>query len=588
MTVENKTLKHKEQWYHRLPIGSLARQRGAIGIFGAMVLLLSVLFTALAVDTGRLMLEQRRLQSVADMAALDASSQSGHCGDGELATAQAAAEASAARNGHPVGGTRTLAVALGNTSPGADGVRVFEPDDSETAVSVKVTAGNTVPASLLAGGLFGEQVILQASAVAKRQVLAGFSAGSGLASLNTENSELLNLLLGGILRSTVNLDLVSYQGIASTNVTLLELVEAEATVGSVTGLLAADLRVGELLQIYADAANASGAVDVGAIIAGIPISAEISSLEVTLGEILAVTAPDMEAAASASVNLLDLITTTALFANGEHALTLPLSVNLPGGLLNVTANLEVIEPPKIAIGPPGKDENGDWYTEVKTAQVRLNSTVKSDINLILAQAEVDLALRVEVAQGSAWLQSIQCRNQENSKSIVTIGAQPGIASVALGATDPEASAAAIRVKLLGIPIANVAAGLNLPLSNHPGETELEYEADADELPMVQRASSSVGGSLSNGLSGLTDSLVVEVTLLNIPVISLLTTLLNVIIPGENDILGAVLGNLLAPLLTQLSTVILDPLLRVLGIEVGYLDVQLIDLEIESQRPELLI
>ncbi|PKM36244.1 MAG: hypothetical protein CVV06_12040 [Gammaproteobacteria bacterium HGW-Gammaproteobacteria-10] len=60
----------------------LPRQRGVLGLLGGLVLFLSVLFTALAMDTGRLMLEHRRLQLVADMAALDASSQSGGCGDG--------------------------------------------------------------------------------------------------------------------------------------------------------------------------------------------------------------------------------------------------------------------------------------------------------------------------------------------------------------------------------------------------------------------------------------------------------------------------------------------------------------------------
>ncbi|MDO9422614.1 MAG: pilus assembly protein TadG-related protein [Methylobacter sp.] len=565
------------QRVRRLSIRSFARQRGALGILGALTLLLSVLFTALAVDTGRLMLEQRRLQSVADMAALDASSQSGSCGDGTLATAQAAAEASAARNNHPVDGTRTLNAALGNTSAGTDGVRRFASGDPATAMSVEVVAGNTVSASLFAGGLLGGEAILQASAVAERQALAGFSAGSGLVSLNSEDSALLNSLLGGILGSAVNLSLVSYQGIAATNVTLLNLVEAAAGVGTVQELLAADLSVGELLEIYANAVNASGVANADATAAmQTLINANVSTLSAAFGDVLAVTTPNVEEAASASVNLFDLITTTALVANGENALTLPLAVNLPGGLLDVNTILKVIEPPQIAIGPPGKDENGKWRTQMRTAQVELDTRIQSNVNLIVAQAVVNLALKVEVAQGSAWLKSIQCRNRQNPTSIVTIGAQPGIASIALTrAIPPNTPPAAIRVKLLDIPVADVEVGLNLPLEP-PGETDLVYEVntnDADALPMVQRASSGVGGSLDNGLSGLADSLQLKVTPLSLTLAErlLLGPLLNALL---DDLDGILREQLLSPLLIQLSTTILDPLLRLLGIEVGYLDVQL--------------
>ncbi|MGR8998944.1 MAG: TadG family pilus assembly protein [Gammaproteobacteria bacterium] len=558
----------------RPPNGSPVSQRGAFGIMGALTLLLGVLFTALAVDSGRLMLEHRRLQSVADMAALDAAAQSGSCGDGTLATADAAAQASAGRNNFAVGGTQTLNVALGNVTTG--GVRVFTAGDPSSAQAVEVTAGNTVPASLVAGGLLGEQVALQAVAVAERQAQAGFSAGSLLVSLNTDDSELLNSLLGGILGSQVNL--VAYSGIAATNVTLLNLVHAAAGVGTVQELLVAELNVGELLQIYADAVTDSGVVnaDVDLALQQL-ISASVTNLTLILGDVLAVSAPNVESAASASVNLLDLITTTVLVANGQNALTVPLGINLPGGLLNVNTILKVIEPPQIAIGPPGKNVQGDWLTQAHTAQVHLETKVQSHINLLgLLGADVDLALLLEVAQGTAWLQSVQCRNQQNPDSIVTIGAQPGIASVKLTmASDTAAPAANIHLTLASLPLADVTAGLGLSLQN-PSEDELVYTVEGnpvDALPMVQRTSSSVGGSLGNGLTNLADSVQIDVNLLGAGL-------------SFGDILDAVVGGLLEPLLTQLVTAIVDPLLRLLGIQIGSVDVQLFSLTIG--RPALLI
>src|SRR5688572_4286024 len=48
-------------------------QRGAIGLAGVLILLTAILFTALVVDSGRLWMQQRQLQSIADMAVIHAS-----------------------------------------------------------------------------------------------------------------------------------------------------------------------------------------------------------------------------------------------------------------------------------------------------------------------------------------------------------------------------------------------------------------------------------------------------------------------------------------------------------------------------------
>lgn len=47
------------------------QQRGAIGLMAAVTLGMVLLFMLLVIDSGRLYLEQRKLQRVADMAALE-------------------------------------------------------------------------------------------------------------------------------------------------------------------------------------------------------------------------------------------------------------------------------------------------------------------------------------------------------------------------------------------------------------------------------------------------------------------------------------------------------------------------------------
>lgn len=59
--------------------GLRCRQRGAIGLMAALTLGLALVFLLLVVDSGRLYLEKRKLQGIADMAALEAVQRNGDC-----------------------------------------------------------------------------------------------------------------------------------------------------------------------------------------------------------------------------------------------------------------------------------------------------------------------------------------------------------------------------------------------------------------------------------------------------------------------------------------------------------------------------
>lgn len=569
----------------KLRLSSLKGQRGAFGIQAAITLFWAVLFAVLAIDSGRLMLEQKRLQTVADMAALDAASATGSCGIGDKETVDAVAEASAGRNDHDAD---QLNVYVGNINV-VDGIRTFYEDLPDQALAAKVEAFNTIPASLVAGGWFGEDITLQASAVAERQAVAGFTAGSGLLGVSSEAS-ILNALLGDVLGSAVNLDLVSYQGIVATDVTLLNLVEAAAGVGTVDELLNANLSLGDVLQLYADAVAASDTATVEVISAMETLATvNVSNLSVVVGDILAVTTPTADAAATVGVNLLDLLTTTILVANGQNAIALPLNVNLLG--LNIGTYLTVIEPPQIAIGPPGKDAQGEWITQTHSAQIRLDTRVTGSLGgallSLVANVSVDLAISVEVANGDAWLDSIQCYNAANPLSTVTIGARPGVASVALTGSNPD-DPATISVKALLnlLTLANIEAGLNVPLASSSAEnlqyrvarnhesSNLETDPCLDDLlPCTQRASAGLGSSLDNGLTTLFDELELQVELAGLS-LAIVDELLEVLV-------GPLVGQL-----TSALPALLDPLLRLLGIQIGFLDVQLFTLDIS--RPKLLI
>ena len=92
---------HRILMHRQYLLRSRHSQQGAVLIMTAAFMLLAVLCLALVVDTGRLYVEKRKLQRVADMAAIEAMSRDGACNTG---TALTFATQSAARNDFVVGG----------------------------------------------------------------------------------------------------------------------------------------------------------------------------------------------------------------------------------------------------------------------------------------------------------------------------------------------------------------------------------------------------------------------------------------------------------------------------------------------------
>jgi len=537
------------------PANSRQRQRGAIGLLGVVTLLLAVLFAALVVDSGRLWMQQRHLQTVADIASIQAARQLG-CG-AVLANVVQAAQSAAVANGY----TGNLAnspniVDIVNVAT-VGGIRQFTTGGSE---AVRVYATREVPSSLVAGGLFDGTVVLNAQAVSRADpAIAAFSAGSFAASIDTEDSVLLDGIFSDILGSSVDLDLVSYQGIAATNITLNELLEASGQVGGLESLLSTSMTLSELASLMADAVNNSGTASADAKLGMQQLAAAtVDNTSITLGDVLNVTTPDEEAAGKVGVNALSLITTSALIANGSHALSVPLSVSVPG-ITSITGQINVIEPPQLAIGPAGS--GGAICTTLRTAQVEAAVDVMVSI---LGLAQIDLSLNAEVAQGTAGLGSVV---NSGGQTDVTINATPGIANLSLKNTAGTGPAAITT--LGGLHVADLT--LDLPIQPAAAQA-LVFNVDhpiVDNLPQTKTVSSPVGDSLANALG---QSGVVEVDPLG------LGGVLNAVL------INTVVSTVVAPLLVQIGEAFLDPLLEMLGIQVGGMDVTLEGVQIRQTEP----
>ena len=151
------------------------RQRGAISLMAAGTLAVALVFLLLAVDSGRLYLDKRKLQSIADTSALEAAGRGGLCSP--TTTANDYAKQNAARNGFTVvagDSSRGLAVTCGTLITNAANIRVFSPDVTQSE-AVRVVATRSVTTSiasglwsLFSGGSTSTQTQLSATAVAAR------------------------------------------------------------------------------------------------------------------------------------------------------------------------------------------------------------------------------------------------------------------------------------------------------------------------------------------------------------------------------------------------------------------------------------
>ncbi|WP_366300885.1 pilus assembly protein TadG-related protein [Pseudomonas atacamensis] len=361
-----------------------ARQRGAIGLMAAATLSLALVMMLLVVDSGRLYMEQRKLQRVVDTAALEAVSRGGNCLPG--LTAASYAGQSALRNGYVVDAANTLVTTCGTLATAASGLRSFTVDATQSS-AVKVAASRTVTSSFAGGvqALFSATPVslnttLNASAVAAKPqpTVAQLNIRSTLASIDTAQSNILNPLFSGLLGGNVNLTAVGWDSLLHTDINLLKYLDQLAIdlnvgAGNYTQLLNTQATVTQLIQAAATVVQLNGATAQVVTALGQLQVAAINAAPVRLGEILQLQTGTTAAGLDANLQLLQLVQGVVQLANSKSAVAATLPVNVLG-LAGVTVRVKVIEPPQFsAIGDPARakaDPLGPDRIYVRTAQVR--------------------------------------------------------------------------------------------------------------------------------------------------------------------------------------------------------------------------
>ena len=364
-----------------------SRQRGAIGLMTAGTLALALVFTLLAVDSGRLYLEKRKLQSVADTSALEAAGLGGQCGTNTTANAYATQNAS--RNGFVVGNGRTLAVTCGTLATNAANTRVFTADATKSD-AIRVVASHTVMTSianglwnLFSGAPITPQINLSATAVAATPPpVAQLTIRSSLASVDSSKSPLLNLVMGNLLGGSLSLTAASWNGLLQTNVNLLGYldqlaIDLNVKAGDYDALLSTAVSATQLIDAAVKVLQKNGAAVTAVINDVISIEAIAPNTKLlTVGDLIDIATGTPTAALNSNVQLFQLLEAVAQLSSSKNAVgaAAQLAIPLVG---NVSIQTKVIEPPQLsAIGNPALAKKGLLKNPptdqifVRTAQVR--------------------------------------------------------------------------------------------------------------------------------------------------------------------------------------------------------------------------
>lgn len=393
----------------RMQFRGPVRQRGAIGLMAALTLTLALAFMLLVVDTGRLYLEKRSLQRVADMAALEAATRGGDCSAGS--TANTYATASAQRNGFAIPSTgRALAVACGALTLDANNLRVFGADPSKSE-AIRVIASHVVQQSIaggigaLAGGApAGSTLTLSATAVAALPPpVASLTIRSATLTFDTSKAAITSLLFGGLLGGTVSISAAGWNGLVNTDISLLSYLnrlktDLGLTAGGYDQVLGSTVNVSQLIQTAINVLDPNGTLGASATIVGLQaLKVAAGTTSVVPGNMLHVESGTDISTLAVNLKAFDLIEGFVQLANKKNALVATLPINL-AGLAQITARVQVMEPPQLsAIGNPKNAALaplGPNRIYVRTAQVKTLLSINLpvlDAITPLVNAVIDLA-----------------------------------------------------------------------------------------------------------------------------------------------------------------------------------------------------
>ena len=233
--------------------------------------------------------------------------------------------------------------------------------------------------------------------------LASLTIRSTVLTIDTSKSATLNGLFGGLLGGNLNLSVAGWNGLVSTNISLLGYldrlkVDLGLNAAGYSQVLGTSVAVSQLIQTAVNVLDPGGTLGATATIVGLQaLKVAAGSTTVVLGNLLHVENGSNMSAFATNVSVFNLIEGIVQLANKKNGLVATLPINL-AGLAQITARVQVLEPPQLsAIGNPKNaalNPLGPNRIYVRTAQVRTLLSIDLpalDAIVALVNAVTDLA-----------------------------------------------------------------------------------------------------------------------------------------------------------------------------------------------------
>jgi len=562
----------------------LRDDRGAVLALGAMALTVAIGSAALASDFAYLYLLRRELQKAADGAALSAALALPDVDRSEAAARRSVDTALA-------GAPPAVAVVFGAYRPGDADDRVTPARDrflagagDADAVRVELAATR----STLIGAVLGRpSAALSASAVAiGADPTASLRLSSGLATVDSDRSAMLDAVFSGFLGGSVALSAATWQGLADIEIALLDYLDAVAAdaglaVAATDSLLSADLAVRSLFAVAADVVKAGGGpAGAQAALAFDALAARADpDATVTLGDLVVV---DEAAAplASGSPVAVDGFRLAASLAQAAAESVGPTGPSAPVDAAGaaVTVETAVVEAPRLV-------HRGGIGAFVRTAQTRVLLTVETavdpDVGLGLGTVALRVPIYLELGGGSVEVVDIVCTGdraldlaaRSAAADLYAADIDPGTA-FGPGPLAPDPVTIAF-VELAGIEVVALDLYGHYPVASGEGAVTVAGPFDAPRSMRVETT-----GIVGDPVGDLLSTLTLEARLL--PGLPLPGPTVDALLDAVTAELGTILGAVSVALASALDPSV-DALAEALGADLGYADVDVLGVDCARAR-----
>lgn len=420
------------------------------------------------------------------------------------------------------------------------------------------------------------------------------SAGPRLASVDSTQSPVLNLLFGALLPGTsLNLSVADWNNLAGANINLnalLTQLNGGVVVSDPSQVLNANITLGQLRAALVQVLQADGQTAAANVLNALPLGVAGTTGNIRLADLLQIALPT-GSLATVRLNVLDLLTGGVQLYNFRNVLTTPtpITVNTAAlglnGVTNVRLWLQVIEPPVYTCGTVGAAFHSaairikldlDLVQGINTGTLSatlngLNLLGVSLSNTSISADVLHLQLYADVARAEGSISAVNLVG-----NAVTLQARPGLVNLYVGQisdatffnrstvlTDTALTAATLTTLSVKVRVAANVLGVLTPIADITVPLTVSVRSFATATPGLQSASFTgpypqtrtlTAGTVSAAtmVSTLVNSLNIQVTSGN-PTVTLLGGL-PLPLPVA-DLVNGIVNTLLTPIRSAVNVLV---------------------------------